>query len=167
MSVFFIRKMTMDDLEEVVLLDCSSFNLSWSRNNFIFELTENQTSRCFVGVVDQGNQEKIVGFLVVWLLIDVVHIATIAIDDDFRRRHFAEKLIWHGLEDCFKEGALEATLEVRKTNLDAQALYSKLGFEIVVERPNYYSDTKEGALIMTLSNLNSATIQAKLNEHDS
>ena len=43
------------------------------------------------------------------------------------------------------------TLEVRKSNLVAINLYQKLGFEIVGTRKKYYSDNREDALIMTLS----------------
>ena len=45
------------------------------------------------------------------------------------------------------------TLEVRKSNIVAQKLYLKFGFNIEGRRKKYYSDTKEDALIMWL-NLN-------------
>ncbi|MCP5099650.1 MAG: hypothetical protein GY943_29200 [Chloroflexi bacterium] len=41
------------------------------------------------------------------------------------------------------------TLEVRRSNQVAQALYLKYQFEIVGERPRYYRDTGEDAIIMT------------------
>jgi ribosomal-protein-alanine N-acetyltransferase len=40
------------------------------------------------------------------------------------------------------------TLEVRRSNMAAQGLYTKLGFKIEGERPNYYEDNGEDALIM-------------------
>lgn len=40
------------------------------------------------------------------------------------------------------------TLEVRKSNLVAQNLYVKCGFEPRGIRKNYYTDTKEDAIIM-------------------
>ena len=159
MSAFSIRKMTMDDLDEVIRIDRSSFALPWSRNNFIFELTENQTSRCFVTCLNDDAEEKIIGILVIWLIVDEAHIATIAIDEKFRRKHIAEKMLRYSLKKCANEGAISATLEVRVTNLKAQALYQKLGFDVITERPNYYSDTREGALIMTLGDIHTLSIR--------
>ena len=41
------------------------------------------------------------------------------------------------------------TLEVRKSNIAAQGLYKKYGFDIIGERKRYYSDNGEDAWIMT------------------
>ena len=43
------------------------------------------------------------------------------------------------------------TLEVRKSNIAAQGLYKKYGFDIIGERKRYYSDNGEDAWIMTKS----------------
>ena len=43
------------------------------------------------------------------------------------------------------------TLEVRKSNIAAQELYKKYGFDIIGERKRYYSDNGEDAWIMTKS----------------
>ena len=45
------------------------------------------------------------------------------------------------------------TLEVRRGNDAAQALYQKDGFDVVGERRRYYRDTGEDALLMTVSTL--------------
>ncbi len=149
MNTLIIRRMTMDDLDDVVRIDHASFSLPWSKNNFNFELHENQTSRSYVACVD----DVIVGLLVIWLIVDEAQVATIAVDPNFRHIGVAEVMLRHALGECLLDGAVEATLEVRVTNFIAQNLYAKLGFEVIAERPNYYSDTKEGALIMTLRDL--------------
>jgi ribosomal-protein-alanine N-acetyltransferase len=41
------------------------------------------------------------------------------------------------------------TLEVRRSNIAAQRLYEKYGFEVLGARKAYYSDNREDALIMT------------------
>ena len=48
-----------------------------------------------------------------------------------------------------EQAAQLVTLEVRQSNLAAQALYHKYQFAIVGERRRYYKDTGEDALIMT------------------
>jgi ribosomal-protein-alanine N-acetyltransferase len=40
------------------------------------------------------------------------------------------------------------TLEVRRSNLPAQALYLKKDFKVAGVRRGYYTDTREDALIM-------------------
>ena len=46
-----------------------------------------------------------------------------------------------------------ATLEVRASNDDAQALYEKYGFARVGLRKRYYTDNNEDAVIMTTPDL--------------
>jgi [ribosomal protein S18]-alanine N-acetyltransferase len=44
-----------------------------------------------------------------------------------------------------------ALLEVRAGNTEAQALYSRCGFQIAGRRRRYYSQPVEDALLMTIS----------------
>jgi ribosomal-protein-alanine N-acetyltransferase len=60
--------------------------------------------------------------------------------------------------------ARRATLEVRVTNLAAQGLYHKYGFEIVSVRKRYYSDSGEDAYIMTTPPFDTAEFQANLQQ---
>ena len=46
------------------------------------------------------------------------------------------------------EGITAMTLEVRRSNEIAQALYGKLGFVVEGVRPKYYEDNGEDALLM-------------------
>ena len=57
---------------------------------------------------------------------------------------------------------IEATLEVRLSNLPARRLYEKYGFRPVGIRPRYYSDDHEDALIMTTEPLASPGMRARL-----
>ena len=52
------------------------------------------------------------------------------------------------LRQVWQLGADSLTLEVRKTNAAAIALYTGLGFEVEGVRKGYYEDTGEDALIM-------------------
>jgi ribosomal-protein-alanine N-acetyltransferase len=61
-------------------------------------------------------------------------------------------------------GASLVSLEVRKSNASAQALYFKYGFEIAGERKRYYSDNGEDAWIMTTPNITSASFNQRLQE---
>jgi ribosomal-protein-alanine N-acetyltransferase len=142
-----IRKMTLDDIEQVIAIDRVSFSLPWPERSFRFELTDNPASRCWVAEVDG----KIVGMIVVWLIVDEVHVATIATHPDFRRQGIAKNLLSHALQHLSTEGAQSSFLEVRASNLAAQELYRKFGFEESGVRRRYYRDNDEDALLMTLS----------------
>jgi len=70
----------------------------------------------------------------------------------------------HVLERAAELRAGLVTLEVRVSNVPAQALYRKLGFRVVGRRFRYYDDTDEDALIMTLEEVGCSEVQAMLAE---
>jgi ribosomal-protein-alanine N-acetyltransferase len=94
--------------------------------------------------------------IVVWMILDEAHIATIAVDPAYRGRAIGQRLMADGLQAAIGKGAVEATLEVRAGNLSAQRLYQRFRFEVVGKRPRYYRDNGEDALIMTVSRLGPA-----------
>ena len=144
-----IRRMTLDDIEQVVAIDQGSFSLPWPERSFRFEVTDNPASRAWVAESDG----KIVGMIVAWLFVDEVHIATIATHPDFRRQGIASRLLTHVLQYVMSEGAKSSFLEVRAGNTIAQEMYRKLGFEESGRRPRYYKDNGEDAILMTLEGL--------------
>ena len=144
-----IRRMTIDDLAQVVAIDKASFSLPWPERSFRFEISDNSASRAWVAEEDG----KVVGAIVAWLLVDEAHIATIATHPDFRRQGIASKLLSHALRMMMNEGALTSVLEVRESNLAAQEMYRKFGFEESGRRPRYYKDNSEDAILMTLHDL--------------
>ena len=146
---FMIRKMTLDDIEQVIAIDRLSFSLPWPERSFRFELTDNPASRCWVAEVDG----KIAGMIVVWLIVNEVHVATIATHPDFRRQGIAKNLLSHALQHLSTEGAQSSFLEVRASNLAAQEMYRKFGYEESGVRRRYYRDNDEDAILMTLSGI--------------
>ena len=144
-----IRRMTIDDLAQVVAIDKASFSLPWPERSFRFEISDNSASRAWVAEEDG----KVVGAIVAWLLVDEAHIATIATHPDFRRQGIASKLLSHALRMMMNEGALTSVLEVRESNLAAQEMYRKFGFEESGRRPRYYKDNSEDAILMTLEKI--------------
>lgn len=147
---YYIRKMTAEDVPAVAKLDQLAFTLPWTERSFHFEVTSNPASRCWVA--EQAG--LIVGVVVAWLLVDEVHIATIATHPDFRRQGIAQALLAHVLKSGAQEGAVSSFLEVRASNIAAQAMYRKFGYEETGRRPRYYKDNGEDAILMTLEPLN-------------
>ena len=149
MSVNF-RKMTLDDLEQVAAIDQMSFSLPWPARSFQFELTDNPASRSWVAELEG----RLVGMVVAWLIVDEIHIATIAIHPDFRKLGIGEKLLSHTLRSAKAEGAVSSFLEVREGNAAAIMMYRKFGYVESGRREGYYKDNGEDAILMTLAPLN-------------
>ena len=146
-----IREMTLDDLDQVCLIDQLSFSLPWPKKSFYYEVADNRFSTCWVAEMGQGVEDevRIVGMAVVWLIVDEAHIATIAVHPEFRGLGIGKRLLAVILEDSRRQGMDTATLEVRVSNQLAQAIYQNFGFEVKGVRPRYYKDNQEDALIMT------------------
>ena len=146
-----IRRMTLEDIPGVVVLDQLSFTLPWPERSFRFELTDNPASRCWVVDLDG----KIIGMIVVWLLVDEAHVATLATHPDYRRQGIAKELLLYALRYMSKEGAVTSFLEVREGNNAALEMYRRFGYEESGRRKRYYKDTDEDAILMTLTGLES------------
>jgi ribosomal-protein-alanine N-acetyltransferase len=149
-----IRRMKIDDLEQVHAIDVLSFAMPWPPSSYRFELLENPASLSWVveAILPDG-KPRVVGMSVIWLVKDEAHIATIAVHPDFRRNGIGRKLLVEILRECIGNGAKQATLEVRANNIAAQNLYRDFGFEVVNRRLRYYSDNNEDALMMTAHDL--------------
>jgi ribosomal-protein-alanine N-acetyltransferase len=150
------------DIAAVREIDQLSFTLPWPANAFNYELEQNQLSLLWVAeaplsaenVPETENSaaagsRQVVGVIVVWLVIDEAHIATIAVHPEYRRQGIARRLLSVALDEVQRREMVSATLEVRSSNTAAQNLYKDFGFDIVGLRPHYYRDNNEDALIMT------------------
>jgi [ribosomal protein S18]-alanine N-acetyltransferase len=88
-------------------------------------------------------------WLVTGEVIGEVHILAIATHPDHRRGGVGARLLAHALADGRTHGCTLATLEVRRGNTPAIALYERAGFTTVHIRQRYYIDNDEDALVMT------------------
>lgn len=150
-----IRKMTLEDVDQVVAIDRASFSLPWPERSFRYEVTDNPAARCWVA----GLGGRVVGMMVLWIILDEAHIATLATHPDFRRQGIAETLLIHALRSAAREGVRRSFLEVRAGNEAAQKMYRKFGFVEDGRRPRYYKDNGEDAVLMSLSSLKVETLE--------
>lgn len=136
-----IRRMTMNDLPEVLRLEQNIFTDSWPRAHFINDIENTKIAYPCVML----KQEKIVAYAVVWYVSHELHINNIAVAPEFRRQGLADRLLNHVLGK-FNDWQI-AFLEVRFSNTAAIHLYKKHHFKEAVIRRGYYSDG-EDAIIM-------------------
>ena len=134
-----------DDIEDIVLLEAASFSNPWPREMLARELAESPVTRLYAARTPEG---RLVAFCLCWVVLDELHVNTIAVASDVRRQGLARRLMRHVLADAAAAGARRATLEVRRSNAAAIALYEQLGFQVCATRPRYYMQPEEDALIL-------------------
>ena len=149
MEDFGIRKMKIDDLDEVMQIEKESFSMPWNR--WMFERELEDTNRAYFLVAK--NSDEILGYVGFWLVFDEAHVVTIAVGKDYRRKGIGTMLLASALVVADTLGAKKATLEVRVTNISAQNMYYEFGFETVSIRKGFYTDTGEDAYVMWIYNL--------------
>jgi [ribosomal protein S18]-alanine N-acetyltransferase len=149
-----VRKMTVEDVPAAHAIDVSSFTLPWPERSFRFEVTDNPAARCWIAEMNG----RVVGMLVLWMIVDEAHIASLATHAEFRRQGIAKQLLVNALDNAYAEGARTAFLEVRAGNEAARRMYRKFDFEEVGRRERYYKDNNEDAILMTLKRLPLAPI---------
>lgn len=148
------RHMKLEDLEHVKEIDRLSFSIPWPPTSYLFEIRENPGTILWVAETTSLSGEKtVIGMIVVWMILDEAHIATIAVHPDHRGRGIGRALLALALKEAIEKGAVESSLEVRANNLAAQALYQDFGYQESGLRPHYYKDNQEDAVLMTLFNL--------------
>ena len=147
-----LRPMTVADIPAVMTVDRASFPSASPEQLFLNELTDNQLAhyQVLVRAGASGEDEELIGFAGFWLMAGEIHVSTIAVMPAERGRGFGEWLLLNLLLLACNLNPLLVTLEVRRTNLVAQALYAKYRFEEVGVRRRYYRDTGEDALLMTV-----------------
>ncbi|MBP8947571.1 MAG: ribosomal protein S18-alanine N-acetyltransferase [Candidatus Promineofilum sp.] len=145
-----LRPMALGDIPAVMEIDRAAFPSPAPEQLFINELTDNRLAHYQVLARDEAGGETIVGFAGFWLIADEVHISTIAVAPVERGRGRGEWLLLNLLRLACALDPLLITLEVRRGNTVAQALYTKYRFEEVGMRRRYYRDTGEDALLLTV-----------------
>jgi len=146
------RRMEVGDLDRVMEIAREGFAHPWSPELLKRELAHDWSTvllatRRAPGAEPTG-RERVVGFLVYWLVHDEVHVLNIATALSERRRGVARALMGEAVARGRAAGATVATLEVRRSNEPALALYRSLGYRQVGVRPNYYVDENEDAIVM-------------------
>ena len=133
----------IDDLE---IIENLSFKIPWSRQSLTDEIMGNKAAIYFCAVTEG----KAVGYAGMWKICDEGHITNIAVHPEYRRSGAGSALMEALIAEARGRGITALTLEVRKSNYPALALYRKYGFGEGGMRKSYYADNHEDALIMWL-----------------
>jgi ribosomal-protein-alanine N-acetyltransferase len=139
-----IRRMRIQDVDQIMQIEEASFIAPWSRKSFEAELckTEGDSIVALIG-------DDVVGYLIQWIVEDEIHIANVAVHPAWRRRGIGEFLVRSSMQN--RDDISWIGLEVRESNYPAIELYAKLGFKKVGVRRKYYAADGEDAVLMAKS----------------
>lgn len=131
------------DFAAIAELERECFSHPWSRE--AIEASFREGTQFFVC----KRFDRVVGYAGIQIVLDEGYITNVAVTKDCRRQGVGAALL-AALDAYGKEKELSfITLEVRRSNTAAQALYKKFGYEQVGERKGFYLDPKEDAILLT------------------
>ncbi|MDP8225438.1 MAG: ribosomal protein S18-alanine N-acetyltransferase [Candidatus Lernaella stagnicola] len=135
-----------DDLEAIAHIDAEAFLTPWHIDSF-----HDALSRSYALFFAVRNGGELIGYSLAWLVADELHILKFAIDKSFRSCGLGRELLEATLRRAKAKDASIAWLEVRPSNREALAMYTRAGFKVAYRRRRYYSDTGEDAIILVFS----------------
>jgi ribosomal-protein-alanine acetyltransferase len=144
-----ITRMTEHDLLEVVDIEETTGLSRWGWAAYYAELQGANRDLMLIARIVPGptiEHQRIAGYIVARESAGELHIN----NDQYRRRRIGSALLGRIVETAKRIGVQVAFLEVRSGNQAAQALYEKHGFKAIARRPDYYSDPREDAVVMSL-----------------
>jgi ribosomal-protein-alanine N-acetyltransferase len=144
------RAATVGDLDGVAEIERASFSDPWSREAFISALGNPNVAFLVVASAPAGRgpPPRILGYVVAWFAGGEGEIANVAVAPGARRQGVGARLMDAALDVARRRGVEQLFLEVRESNLAAQALYASRGFELVGRRRQYYRKPAEDALVL-------------------
>ncbi len=134
------------DLDAVMEIERCSFPEPWSAGLFLHELKVPFSQTILARAAD--NSPDILGYICRWLVGDEIHILNLAVHPDRRRTGVGRALVELTLREAERSETRLITLEVRRENASAIALYRSLGFTESGVRRNYYGRGHD-AIIMS------------------
>lgn len=138
------KESNIDYIPSLLIIEKECFVHPWHEESFI-ELMNNKDALILVAVCED---DTVAGYISMLNVVGEGQILNVAVRSAYRRRGIARELVSEAMRQAAIDyGATEFTLEVRKSNMGARALYEKLGFICEGIRPGYYSDPVEDACI--------------------
>ena len=143
----WVETATLADVDDVVQIEKLCYPHPWSRRQFLAAL-QGEASQRVIALRHAGRRGRVVGYVVLQLVVDELHVHNVAIDPGLQRRGLARRLLRIVLAWGGRRGARETWLEVRAGNEAALGLYASLGFQEAGRRRGYYSRPQEDAVVL-------------------
>jgi ribosomal-protein-alanine N-acetyltransferase len=138
-----VMPMRRRHLRAVLRIEEKTSSTPWSLGLFLAEARRDE--RVYL-VARSGNE--ILGYAGLLFALTDGHITTIAVDPDRQGGRVGTRLMLVLMRAAVERGAEAVTLEVRASNVSAQAMYRRFGFIPAGARKDYYRDPTEDALVL-------------------
>lgn len=136
-----------EDLDEVMAIEKAIYTHPWTRGNFADSLRAGYDCRTW------RREGELVGYFILMAAAGEAHLLNLSIAAPHQRTGHGRALLREATELARRRGARSIFLEVRPSNLAAQALYTRFGFRRVGVRRGYYPahSGREDALVLALA----------------
>ena len=141
--MLIVRRMKLEDCEQVAVIEAESFSMPWSLQAFQ-DTIEMKNYRYFVA---EQNGE-ILGYCGFIFVLDEAEIPNVCVKLSARQQGIGKQMLTVLEEEAKGLGITVLYLEVRESNQAARKLYTSLGFEEDGIRRDFYELPKENAVLM-------------------
>jgi [ribosomal protein S18]-alanine N-acetyltransferase len=156
-----VEPMRRRHLHEVLPIEQASYPRPWSLNVFHSEIDLcREGQRLYLVALEDG---RVVGYGGLMFVVDDGHVSNIAVHPDNRREGIAGRLLAELAWAAIDRECTALTLEVRHSNVAAQALYRRFGFVPAGVRLKYYENTDD-AIVMWCHDITDPGYQQRLRE---
>ncbi len=138
-----IKKLEKSDINKILQIEKSQ-NVTILKETVILDDMSNSNNTLYFGAI---YNDIIVGYIAITYVIDTIDILSIVTMKNYENIGVATLLLEYIFNFAKKNNVNKIFLEVRTSNTKAINLYEKNNFKLISKRKNYYTDTKEDALI--------------------
>ncbi len=154
-----IRRMGLDDLSQVELIEALNFSLPRSRDLYESALALpyahlNVASLPFPSPLvgeGQGRGGEIIGYIEFWIYAAESHLQVLSVHPDWQGKGVGRALMADLFTQAAENGVCSVYAEVRASNERARRFYRALGFQETGSRKRYYPDNQEDAILLYFS----------------
>jgi [ribosomal protein S18]-alanine N-acetyltransferase len=144
------RSITAAHIADLIRIGIETNLSPWTATDYLNEL---QTSNSIMLALEEASQTVgfVVGRIVPGQDSEEAEIYNIAVAQERQRKGLGQLLFDEFMSRAAKHDVANVWLEVRASNEKAIRFYTKNGFEPVQNRPNFYENPREHAILMRLS----------------
>jgi [ribosomal protein S18]-alanine N-acetyltransferase len=141
-----LARMTERDLDEVLAIENVIYTHPWTRGNFLDSLLAGYECRTW------RLERELIGYFILMAGAGEAHLLNLSVAAAHQRSGHGSALLREASAMARGMRAEQLFLEVRPSNLGAQALYRRFGFRKVGVRRGYYPahSGREDALVLSL-----------------
>lgn len=139
----------LHELDRLLAIETVAYPFPWSRDNFVDSLAAGYLARKRVDA-----EGRWLGYMVAMAGVDETHLLNLTVAPQFQRQGHARAMLDELVRWSRERAARRLWLEVRESNLRAQALYRRYGFRELGLRRGYYPAGpagRENAVVMSLN----------------